>query len=128
MNDLVILSVLHLSDEHVESLPIEVQRADAFYDFLQMPAIADESGSTLSAEFWGGHLDGVAGTLGFPVEQRVSLVLITMLIAATGVNRTLLQRLLGGGHSPSLFGEKYSPASTCPTLQPPHCFQADDVE
>ena len=42
-------------------------------------------------EFWGGHLGGVAGTLGFPLERRVSLMLITMLIAAVGANRTLLQ-------------------------------------
>ena len=31
-----------------------------------------------------------------PHERRVSLMLITMLVAAVGVNRTLLRRLLGG--------------------------------
>ena len=44
----------------------------------------------------GGRLDGMSGTLGFPLERRVSRMLTTMLTAAVGVNRTLLQRLLGG--------------------------------
>ena len=44
----------------------------------------------------GGRLECISGTLGFPLERRVSLMLITMLVAAVGVNRTLLQRLLGG--------------------------------
>ena len=69
---------------------------DALHDFLQMPTNAGKSGSTLSGEFWGGRLDGVSGTLGFPLERRVSVMLVTMLISAMGVNRTLLQRLLGG--------------------------------
>ena len=60
------------SDVHVDSLPIEVQRADALYDFLQMPN-AGKSGSTLAGEFQGGRLDGVSGTLGFPLTRRVSL-------------------------------------------------------
>ena len=60
------------------------------------PANAGKSGSTLSADFWGGRLDGVSGTLGFPQERRVSLMLVTMLIAAVSVNRTLLRRYLGG--------------------------------
>ena len=72
-DDLDILSVLQFFDVHIESSPIEVQRADALYDFLQMPTQARKSGSTLLGEFWGEHLDGVAGTLGFPLEWRVSL-------------------------------------------------------
>ena len=35
-DDLVILSVLQFSDVHVDSLPAEVQRADAWYDFFQV--------------------------------------------------------------------------------------------
>ena len=96
IDDLVILSVLPFSNVHVASLPIKVRRADALYDFLQMPTNVGKSGSTLTGEFWRGHLDRVAGTLGFPLERRVSLMLITMLVAATGANRTLFQRLLGG--------------------------------
>ena len=96
IDDLVILSVLQFSDVHVDSSLIEVQRADALYDFLQMATNASKSGSTLAGEFWGGRLDGVSGTLGFPLECRVSLMLITMLVAAVGVSRTLLQRFLGG--------------------------------
>ena len=96
IDDLVILSILHFSDVHVDSSPIEVQRADALYDFLQLPTSASKSGSTLLGEFWRGRLDGVSGTLGFPLTRRVSLMLITMLVAAVGVNRTLLERLLEG--------------------------------
>ena len=65
-------------------------------DFLQMPTNAGKSGRTLSGDFCRGRLDGVSGTLGFPLERRVSLMLVTMLISAMGVNRTLLRRLLGG--------------------------------
>ena len=94
-DDLVILGILQFSDVHVDSSPIEVQGADALYDFLQMPTNADKSGSTPAGEFLGGRLDGVSGTLGFPLERRVSLMFITMLVAAVGVNRTLLRRLSG---------------------------------
>ena len=48
---------------------IEVQRADALHDFFQMPTNARKSGSTLVGEFWRGRLDGVSGTLGFPLER-----------------------------------------------------------
>ena len=67
-----------------------------FCMIFQMPANAGKSGSTLAGEFWGGHLDGVSGTIGFHLERWVSLMVITMLISAVGVNRTLLRRLLGG--------------------------------
>ena len=52
IDDFVILSVLQFSDVHVDSSPIEVQRADALYDFLQMPTDAGKSGSTLASEFY----------------------------------------------------------------------------
>ena len=86
IDDLVILSVLRFSNVHLVSSPIEVQRADALYDFLQVPTSAGKSGSTLSEN--------------------------------SGEE---------GGRSPSLFDEKVSPASMCPTLQPPHSHQAADV-
>ena len=54
-----------------------------------MPTNAGKSGSTLMGEE-GGVL------VGFPFERRVSLALVMMLVAATGANRTLFQRLLGG--------------------------------
>ena len=87
------LASLQLSDVHLDSSPIEVQRADALYDFLQMRTSAGKSGTTLFGELWGGRLDGVSGTLGFLLERRVSLMLVTMLISAVGVNRSLLRRL-----------------------------------
>ena len=57
IDDLVILSVLQFSDVHAASLPIEVQRADALYDVLQMPTNAGKSGSTLAGEIWRGRAD-----------------------------------------------------------------------
>ena len=59
-----------------------------FCTFLHMPTNAGKSGSTLAGEFWGGRLDGVAG------------MPITMLLAAVGAHRTLLQPLLGVGIRP----------------------------
>ena len=96
IDDLVICSILQFSDAHVDSSPTEVQRADDLYDFLQKPTHVGMSGGTLSGEFWEGRLDGVSGALGFPLERRVSLMLVTMLLSAMDVNRTLLRRLLRG--------------------------------
>ena len=96
MDDLVILGVLQISNVHLGSSHIEVQRVDALYGFFQMPTNVGKSGSTLSGEFWEGRLDGVSGILGFPLKRRVSLMLVTMVISAVVVNRTILQRLLGG--------------------------------
>ena len=50
IDDLAILSVLQFSDVHVASLPIEVRRADALYDFFQMPTNAGKSGRESSGE------------------------------------------------------------------------------
>ena len=82
---------------------------DALHDFLQMPTNAGKSGSTLTGEFWRGRLDGVSGTLGFPLERRVSRMLHRDdWSPATGANRTLLQRLLGGWSTrPRVAGEKH---------------------
>ena len=66
---------------------------------VRLPAAtsAGKSSSTISGEFWGGRLGGVSSRLGFPLERRISLTLITMLISALGTNRALLRRLLGRG-------------------------------
>ena len=53
IDDLVILSVLHFSDVHVDSSPIEVQRADVLYDFLQMPTNILASQAVHSRESFG---------------------------------------------------------------------------
>ena len=96
IGDLVILGGLQSSDVHADSSPFEVQRADVLYDFLQLPTNAGKSGSTLAGEFWGVRLDGVSGTQGFPLALLLLLMLISMLVAAMGVNRMLLHRFLGG--------------------------------
>ena len=80
------------SDVHVDASPIEVQRADALYDFLHMPTNAGNSGSTLSGKFWRERLDDISGTLELPLERRVSLMLTTMLVAAVGANRDMMGR------------------------------------
>ena len=56
IDDLVIISVLQNTNVHLVSPPIEVQRADALHDILQMPTFAGKSGSTLSGEFWADSL------------------------------------------------------------------------
>ena len=51
--------------------------------------------ATVHAEFWSGALDGVAGTLGFPMCRRTSLLFVTLTGVVLGVARTPLQHLLG---------------------------------
>ena len=91
MDGLVILSILHFSDVHAESRPIEVQRAVALYDFPQSRQTGKGGGtltgegSTLTGEFLGERSTGISGTPGFPLERRVSLMLTT--IVATVVDR-----------------------------------------
>ena len=94
LDDLVILSVLQFSDVHVDSSPIEVH---ARRYCVPLPPHAFECGSSLGRAGSGVvALDGLASTLGDPLERRVSFMLTTMLVAAVGGNRTLLQRFLGG--------------------------------
>ena len=50
VDDLVVSSVVHFFDVHVDSPPIEVRRADAVYDFLQMPTNAKVVRSRKSVE------------------------------------------------------------------------------
>ena len=93
IDDLVILSVLQSSDVHVASSPIEVQRADALYDFLQMPTNAGKPGSTLAASSGEGTstaLQALSDSISsgeFRSSRCWSL---------PQVNRTPLRRLLGG--------------------------------
>ena len=59
--------------------------------------------SDFRAEFWGGALDGTAGTLGFPMCKRTSLMYATLTGAVLGVTRTSLQQLLGAWNTASSF-------------------------
>ena len=92
---LVILSFLQFSDVHVDSSPIEALRANALHDFF--PPNADNCGQvrqhTRGRVLW--RTPGWRFRHARILERRVSLMLITMLVAAVGVNRTLLQRLGG---------------------------------
>ena len=60
-----------------------------------MPTTQSNSTADFRAEFWSGALGGIAGTLGFPMSQRTSLVYVTLTGAVLGVTRTSLQQLLG---------------------------------
>ena len=80
-----------------------------------MPTNAGKSGSTLWGELEGGRLDGISGTIGFPLERRVSLML------------TMIQRLLGGWAFALAF-RRGSPAWTCPILQLQLCLHADGAK
>ena len=89
IDDLVILTVSQFSDVHAASLPIDVRRAPKLCTTLN----AHECGQVwqyTDGRVLGGHVDGVAGPLGFPLQRRVSLVLTTMLVAATRANGTFL--------------------------------------
>ena len=101
IDDLVILSVWEFSDVHIESLPFEVQRADALY------TNAGKSGSALAGEFWRGHLDGVAGTLGFPHHDACRFYM---------GKSDALPRLLGGWAFALALGR-----SMCLPRHEPHC-------
>ena len=48
---LFILNILQFSDVHADSLPIDVEGADACCDFLRMPTHGGMSGSALLGEF-----------------------------------------------------------------------------
>ena len=61
LNDLVILSVLQFSDVHLHSSPMEVQRADAQYDFLPGQVRQHTLG-----RFQERTAPSVSGTVGFP--------------------------------------------------------------
>ena len=61
-----------------------------------MPTNAGKSGSTVSGELSGGRLAGVSRSLGPTFESRISFMLVTMLVAAVGLSRMFLRRLLIG--------------------------------
>ena len=76
------------------------------------------------------RVDGISGTLGFPVECPLSLMLTTMVIVAVGVNRTILQRVLEDEESvrPRFPVRSIGMPRPCPTLQLPLCLFADGIE
>ena len=127
IDDLIILSVLHFSDVHVDSSPIEVQRADVLYDFLQIT-------------FWQVRQYTLRRVLERTPGWRFIDARIPCCTPSFGHAQHDARRCCRGksdapaappsegGHSPSLPGAMHSPASTCLTLQPPRCLQADDVE
>ena len=90
-----IINILHFSDVLVKSSPVEVQRADACTTSVKYQHMQASQAVRSSGVFLGGRLDGISGTIGFPLKRRVSVMLTTMLIAAVDVNQTLLQHLLG---------------------------------
>ena len=70
-------------------------RARNMYGQLSMPTAESERAADFRAEFWSGSLNGIAGTLGFPIGRRTSLMYGTLTSAVVGVTCTSLQQLLG---------------------------------
>ena len=95
IDDLVLFSILHFSRlDELAQCP-RASRAQGMYKQLAMPTAQSKEAANFRAEFWGGALDGIAGTLGFLMGRRTSLMYVTLLGAVLGLNRTTLQQLLG---------------------------------
>ena len=95
IDDLVLFSMLHMSKlHHLQSCPRSV-RAERMYRQLAMPISSEKGISGFKAEFWGGALDGISGSLGFPMHRRTTLMYVTLLGALLGVTRGSLQQILG---------------------------------
>ena len=65
------------------------------YRQLAMPISSHKGNFGFKAEFWGGALDGISGSLGFPMHRRTTLMYVTLLGALLGVTRGSLQQILG---------------------------------
>ena len=112
VDDLVLFSILHFSRMNELEHCARATRARIMYGQLSMPTAVSKGTADFWAEFWGGALDGIAGTLGFPM--CTSLIYVTLTGAVVGVTRTLLQQLLGPGTLLSASGVKRCAASTLP--------------
>ena len=53
-------------------------------------------------------MDGISGSLGFPMHRRTTLMYVTLLGALLGVTRGSLQQILGAWNFASVSGEKRS--------------------
>ena len=95
IDDLVLFSILHFSRLCDLAGCPRAARAQGMYKQLAMPTSQSKKTASFRAEFWGGALDGIAGTLGFPMGRRTSLMYVTLLGAVLGFTRTTLQQLLG---------------------------------
>ena len=95
IDDLVLFSMLHFSRLHDLACCPRAARAQGMYKQLAMPTAPCKEAANFRAEFLGGALDGIAGTLGFPMGRRTSLMYVTLLGAVFGFTRTTLQQLLG---------------------------------
>ena len=80
-DDSVLFSILHMSHLHELRNCPQAKRAEQMY--------SDKSETVFKAEFWGGALDGISGSLGFPMQRRVILMYVL------GVTRRSLQQTLG---------------------------------
>ena len=95
IDDLVLFYMLHMSRLHdLQNCP-RAARAERMYRQLAMPISSDKGNTGFKAEFWGGALDGISGSLGFPMHRRTTLMYVTLLGALLGVTRGSLQQILG---------------------------------
>ena len=95
VDDLVLFSILHMSRLHELRDCPRAKRAEQMYRQLALPTGSGKSETGFKAEFWGGALDGIFGSLGFPMQRRTTLMYVTILGALLGVTRGSLQQVLG---------------------------------
>ena len=93
--DLVLFSILHFSRLNETQRWPRAACARDMNEQLAMPTARSKGDAGFRAEFRGGALDGIAGTLGFPMGRRTSLMFVTLTGAVLGVTRTTFQQLLG---------------------------------
>ena len=95
IDDLVLFSILHFSRlNELERCP-RAACERGMYEQLSMPTAHGKENAGLRAEFWSGSHDGIAGTLGFPMCRRTSLMYVTLAGTVLKITRTTLQQLLG---------------------------------
>ena len=97
IDDLVILTILHFRNVRLRTSPLEVQRAYSFSMIISRCLHTQVRQVPQSRESFGEDASVASQAPGgFALERRLSLMLTKVFIAAVGVNRTLLQPLLGG--------------------------------
>ena len=96
IDDLVLFSMLHMSRlHHLRNCPRAARAKRICIVNWQCQSAQYKGNSGFKAEFWGGALDGISGSLGFPMHCRTTLMYVTLLGALLGITRGSLQQILG---------------------------------
>ena len=137
IDDLVLFSILHFSRLNELAHCVRATHARNMYGQLSMPTAESERAADFRPAFWGGSLEGIAGTLGFHMCRRTSLMYVTLTGAVLGVTRTTSQQLLGAWNLALIFRREalrcldvaFLAAQTLPTRRPipASCALLDDL-